>query len=964
MASLTNQQSNTKSLTGLSDTYSNNIVCDTLDVVDEFTCEPGCIITLPVNSISDSALSTNVAFKNQNNIFTNTNTFNDTVTIARTGNQLFIRDPANTAPSTIVQTSNSLTLNAISGVGTSIVLNARSSTNVIAQVFIGSSGRVSIGSASGILDLRPLICNIFGTTITYPVAGSNISGGTLTKANNQVNNGTITNNGVVTNNTTINDIGTRYSYAGDRYVDVTNPLGPTSQVFQNTGELVLSTVDNLKAISLNTRDAVGTALENIRCSNGNRIQLQGTSAGEFNITGTSVTLSGVCSFTNVTTPVITQTIPTVDNTTKIATTAWVNLQNYLTSASLTPYALLTSVPIQIFTGQNQFQNASSGNQILIKDTANVGPSTISQVGTSLTISSVTNLTGFLRTNLVLATRTSANAGCVLLNGNENTLTLGQNSTTASITSPTVNLTGGNSFTAAQATIGGTSVPKITIQPLIGSNTNEIASTKFVKDQLYITASALTPYALLAPVSQIFSGNNNFPTQTTPDNSTLVATTAFVKNQGYAQLAPISQTFTGDNNFPTQSNGDNSTLVSTTAFVKNQGYAQLAATQTFTGQNTFALSGLEVIMNGGCLFNDVLLGASSSIINQSGVVCSVANNHDLGSVTLSTRTSLGIPRDNVYALNGNQGGLRGNSGNTIDITGTQATIGGTSVPVITTQPSAVSNSNEIASTAFVINKGYATTASLSSYALLTANQTFTGTQTCVAGASILPIKIQTQLAGYTGYSGGSLISDYLSYNPLNDSGNYSVIAFGTGIDAGGVLTLTTHSSTNCGIKITNSSITQTAPFNCGYLQIGAPVTTKTNYDLGYSKTITGGSFTGTAWATSSGAYNIMTIVWDGSNNFTLGVWQTEIYIVTQCTSSPAISFCWNTISNTSMAITEHCGNIGDFGAYAGTGYSIFRLSFVLPITDLLGTYWLNCSRVGGGGLASNTTYSYIKFTRLA
>ena len=109
---------------------------------------------------------------------------------------------------------------------------------------------------------------------------------------------------------------------------------------------------------------------------------------------------------------------------------------------------------------------------------------------------------------------------------------------------------------------------------------------------------------------------------------------------------------------------------------------------------------------------------------------------------------------------------------------------------------------------------------------------------------------------------------------------------------------------------------------------------------------------------------MTIVWNGSNNFTLGVWQTEIYIVTQCTSSPAISFCWNTISNTSMAITEHCGNIGDFGAYAGTGYSIFRLSFVLRITDLLGTYWLNCSRVGGGGLASNTTYSYIKFTRIA
>ena len=921
MSSLTNQQSNTKSLTGLSDTYSTNIVCDTFEVSNEFTIDNGCIVNIPANSIPDSALSTNVALKNGANIFTNTNTFNDTVTIARTGNQLFIRDPANTAPSTIVQTGNSLTLNAISGVGTSIVLNARSSTNVIAQVFIGSSGRVSIGSASGILDLRPLICNIFGTTITYPVAGSSISGGVLTYANNQVNNGTVTNNGVVTNNAQINDIGTRFSYAGDRYVDVSNPLGPTSQVYQFTGGLVIASVDNLKSISLFTKDSFGTSLANIICSNGNQIQLQGTSAGEFNITGTAVTLSGVCSFTNVTTPVITQTIPTVDNTTKIATTAWVNLQNYLTSASLTPYALLTSVPIQLFTGQNQFQNASLGNQILIQDTANVGPSTISQVGTSLTISSVTNLTGFLRTNLVLATRTSANGGCVLFNGNENTLTLGQNSTTTTLSSPTVNLTGGNSFTASQATIGGTNVPKITIQPLIGSNTNEIASTKFVKDQLYITASALTPYALLAPVSQTFTGGNNFPTQSTGDNSTLVSTTAFVKNQGYALLNPLT----------TQTWG--------------------TTQNTFTGQTQFNT------------YTNYYGGTFTSRIAQIGSDLIIENVSNVNAIRLKTKTALLVTTENIVCLNGNQAYLQGSTGNTIDITGQQATIGGLLVPVITTEPLLTSNTNEIASTAFVKGQSYATTSSLSAYALLTANQTFTGTQTCVAATNLPPVKIQTQLVGYTGYSGGSLITDSGAYNSINDPGNYSVIAFGTAIDTG-VLTLTTHSSTNCGIKINNSSITQTAPFNCGFYQIGAPVTAKTNYDLGYSKTITGGSFTGTAWATSSGAYNIMSIVWDGSNNFTLGVWQVEIVVISQCTSSPAISFCWNTVSNTSMAITEHCGFAGDFGAFAGTGYQNFRMSFVLRITNLLGSYWLNCSRVGGAGLASNTTYSYIKFTRLA
>ena len=559
---------------------------------------------------------------------------------------------------------------------------------------------------------------------------------------------------------------------------------------------------------------------------------------------------------------------------------------------------------QTSTGTNSLFNTTftgTSNQINIKAFVNTGPSTISQNEGTLTISAVTNNVT-PRTSLILATRNLSNGGCVLFNGNSTSLNIGTNtvtlnlqaitttnisSPTFNVTSTTVNLTGNNSFTATQATIGGTSVPKITIQPAIGSNTNEIASTKFVKDQLYITATALI------------------------------------------------------------------------------GYAQLAATQIFTGINTFAQGAGNVIFNGGTLYNDTVGGASSSFMTQSGSVCTIGNNHDLGSVTLSTRTNLGVPRDNVYAINGNQAGLRGNSNNTIDITGTQATIGGTSVPLITTQPNSItSNNNEIASTKFVRDQAYITASSLTPYALLTANQTFTGTQTCVAANNVLPIKIKTQLTGYTGFSGGSLITDSGAFNGINDPGNYSVIAFGTAINTGGVLTLTTHSSTNCGIKITNSSITQTAPFNCGFYQIGAPVTTKTNYDLGYSNTITGASFTGTAWATSSGPYNIMSIVWNGSNNYTLGVWQVDIYIVTQNTASPLISFCWNTISNTSMALTEHCGSATDSGAYAGTIYSIFRMSFVLHITNLLGSYWLNCSRVGGSSLVSNTTYSYIKFTRIA
>jgi hypothetical protein len=77
MSSLTNQTSSTKSMSGLSDTYSTNIVCDTFQCDLQFTISPGCVISLPNNSIPDAALSTNVALLNRNpQTFTGVNNFN------------------------------------------------------------------------------------------------------------------------------------------------------------------------------------------------------------------------------------------------------------------------------------------------------------------------------------------------------------------------------------------------------------------------------------------------------------------------------------------------------------------------------------------------------------------------------------------------------------------------------------------------------------------------------------------------------------------------------------------------------------------------------------------------------------------------------------------------------------------------------------------------------------------------
>ena len=143
-----------------------------------------------------------------------------------------------------------------------------------------------------------------------------------------------------------------------------------------------------------------------------------------------------------------------------------------------------------------------------------------------------------------------------------------------------------------------------------------------------------------------------------------------------------------------------------------------------------------------------------------------------------------------------------------------------------------------------------------------------------------------------------------------------------------------------------------------------VTTKTNYQQGFIKRIAGGSFTGTSWANSVGVYNIMSIVWDGSNDYTLGVWQVDIVVISSCVGAPGISFCWNDASNTSMAITSHCGYEDNFGTFNATNYQNFRMSFVLNVVNLTTSYFLNCNRVGGSVLGSNTSNSYIQFTRLA
>lgn len=71
----------TISLSGLTTTNSDYIYANQIEITGNLTLDPGSTLTLQPNSISDTALSTNVAFLNKFQTFTNSNTFSNSLTL-------------------------------------------------------------------------------------------------------------------------------------------------------------------------------------------------------------------------------------------------------------------------------------------------------------------------------------------------------------------------------------------------------------------------------------------------------------------------------------------------------------------------------------------------------------------------------------------------------------------------------------------------------------------------------------------------------------------------------------------------------------------------------------------------------------------------------------------------------------------------------------------------------------------
>jgi hypothetical protein len=156
-----------------------------------------------------------------------------------------------------------------------------------------------------------------------------------------------------------------------------------------------------------------------------------------------------------------------------------------------------------------------------------------------------------------------------------------------------------------------------------------ALAQAVENKLLLKANLASP---------ALTGTPTAPTPNNSDNSTLVATTAFVKNQSYlttttatSTYAPIaSPTLTGVPAAPTASNGTNTTQIATTAFVQNA----LATFVTLPSQT--GNSGKYLTTNGTTAsWNNI---AQSDVTGLSAALAALPSTYAPLNFAVSTKTS--------------------------------------------------------------------------------------------------------------------------------------------------------------------------------------------------------------------------------------------------------------------------------------------------------------------------------------
>lgn len=291
--------------------------------------------------------------------------------------------------------------------------------------------------------------------------------------------------------------------------------------------------------------------------------------------------------------------------------------------------------------------------------------------------------------------------------------------------------------------------------------------------------------------------------------------------------------------------------------------------------------------------------------------------------------------------------------TIDAAGA-AQLASLNSPIITTTTQATAdNSTNAATTAFVKNQGYA---------ILNASNSFTGTQTLTTSGTNFPLRVKNSTAVTTKELCTFVAQSASNYNPIVVANDCVVLGRDSGTIDTGVLTLTTHGSTNCGIRITNNTInirSGTTTFNGTVALING--ITANSYEpadssyLGFTNKITSGSWTATPGATIAQLYSF---VFDNGANYKYGTYRFELMIrYTSTVNTQKATFNFDTASASTNAL-RMVARDSDGYLIGTTYYFTFNMSFVDEIYANK-TWYFN----GLSTIATLSTASYIQITRV-
>ena len=437
--------------------------------------------------------------------------------------------------------------------------------------------------------------------------------------------------------------------------------------------------------------------------------------------------------------VVTQSIS--DNSTKVATTAYVKNQGYATLAS------------PAFTGTATLQSVSISQALLVSaDSTFIGN---------------LNVNGNLTTNTQFNSDNSTKVATTQFVKNQGYAALSSPTFTGSVTVPTMSVSK-NVFVTGDVSLnsrlyvagdvslnGNVNIDGIltTITQVSNDNSLKVATTEFVKKQGYAALAGANFIGDISLNTRLFVGgdvslnSNLMVTNTTTllgntyaitpnidDNSTKVATTEYVKNQGYATLA--SPEFTGVPIAPTPAYGDNSTQVATTEFVTTQLYS-------FINSNQEVYTALQSLSTA---LNETDASFATTLASSVGLKADKASPVFTGTVTLPILNA----QTNIFSL----GDVSFNG--KLFVGGDISTNGNVSAPT----PLIGDNSTKMATTAFVKNQGYAQLSGASFTGNLVASNQFTVSGNTILNNYLSVLK-DTALNGNLSLAGQATVADIVT-----------------------------------------------------------------------------------------------------------------------------------------------------------------------------------------------------------